>query len=32
LLAAVVAYEVVRRVREREEAKATADALAGAAA
>ena len=32
LLAAVVAYEIVRRVREREEAKATADALAGAAA
>jgi simple sugar transport system permease protein len=28
LLAAVVAYEIVRRVREREEAKATAEALA----
>ena len=28
LLAAVVAYEVVRRVREREEARATAEALA----
>lgn len=30
LLAAVVAYEVVRRVREREEARATAEALAEA--
>lgn len=32
LLAAVIAYEVVRRVREREEARVTAEALAGAPA